>query len=592
MKVSAFWDEELELQDTLALLRQLAIGHARKGGNVGLQLVALLEQGNYEGLIAFSLDLNAPNWDTTELYHCRQALGFFTKLEDLDIGIDKEAVAREKFFAAESLCKRSNELFKALLDGKACLPARDMRRLLFARRKIASVLGRCPRIGELKLGFGPGATTSVKKKEACPQNKLAARPQCSTNLHMSGLLPELLRELPHWSQEHLGPKGWTAEVVSTSEAFGTSDPRCYEEWVVTQHVLVDVVPAKLSFVPKNAKTKRATCTEPSLNTVLQKGIGTWMVHLLKRAGIDIKDQTLNAEFAWLGSVLGGIATLDLDSASDTICYWLVKFLLPAEWFTLLNAARSTMVRITGHGIYRQEKFCSMGNGFTFPLETLIFWALTAACCEGRLSEISVYGDDIVCPSEFTSDVRDLFTLSGFVISTTKSFSEGPFRESCGRDYYNGVDVRPFNQKGLVSAATLFTLHNFYYRRGLWDEARSVKSYIPLSIRLTGPDGYGDGHLLSETYHRRLPHKLREKGYSGYQFSTFRFCPTLKEPRYSGDHVTPLYHVYSRGKEDLLPTMEDFDDVAYSSPVHIEGGRPWWPLSGVTGYEKTEIYVLQ
>ena len=88
----------------------------------------------------------------------------------------------------------------------------------------------------------------------------------------------------------------------------------------------------------------------------------------------------------------------------------------------------------------------MGNGFTFPLETLIFWALTASACEGDVDSVSVYGDDIICPRERADDVIDTLTMCGFKINLEKSFVEGPFRESCGCDYYKGIDIRPFYKK--------------------------------------------------------------------------------------------------------------------------------------------------
>jgi hypothetical protein len=88
----------------------------------------------------------------------------------------------------------------------------------------------------------------------------------------------------------------------------------------------------------------------------------------------------------------------------------------------------------------------MGNGFTFELETLIFWGLTKALAELTGDEehrISVYGDDIICGRKTALAVMQFFPLIGFTINRKKSFLDGPFRESCGKHYFNGSDVTPF-----------------------------------------------------------------------------------------------------------------------------------------------------
>lgn len=592
MRLKPIWDEALPPSETLELLTRLATHHALQGGDVwGNKIKSLLEQKDYGSLVAFELPLTDPNWDPLKLYHCRQALAFFQKLEDLDIGIDKEEVALKKYHEAEASCKSSNDLFRAVFHGKACLRRGDVLTLESARRKIKHVLGRCPKIRELKLAFGPGATRSIKKKDACPRNKMAARITCSTNLQASGLLPEILRELPHWASAHA--VDYTLDPVAEDPVgfiSSTHAPRFYEEMWLTEHVEVDVVPAKLSFVAKNAKSYRCTVTEPTLNTVLQKGIGEWMKRRLARAGLDITDQTRNQEFAWLGSVLEGIATLDLSSASDTICYWLVKYLLPADWFSLLNAARTSDVLVRG-SVLPLAKFCAMGNGFTFPLETLIFWALTMSQCEGEGSQVGVYGDDIVCPTNRVPAVVKTLNFCGFSVGLEKSFWEGPFRESCGKDYYKGFDVRPYFQKDLVSCETLFTLHNYYFRTKQEEAAANVKSLIPNSLVLLGPDGYGDGHLLTSEFPKHLPQKLREKGYSGYQFETFTSRGRKAVPRYPGDYVSPLYHIYTGGGEQLVPDLEGYGSLRESAPVETLSGRPVWPLPGRSGYKRTKIYAL-
>jgi hypothetical protein len=102
-----------------------------------------------------------------------------------------------------------------------------------------------------------------------------------------------------------------------------------------------------------------------------------------------------------------------------------------------------MTKVDGTWVHL-EKFSSMGNGFTFELETLIFWAISSVCQNVHNEfNVHVYGDDIIIPSESYSDVEAALTFFGFSLNEEKSFKEGAFRESCGSDYFNGVAVRPY-----------------------------------------------------------------------------------------------------------------------------------------------------
>jgi hypothetical protein len=81
----------------------------------------------------------------------------------------------------------------------------------------------------------------------------------------------------------------------------------------------------------------------------------------------------------------------------------------------------------------------MGNGSTFCIETLIF----AACCHAVGGQnFNVYGDDVIIETEKLEAYRKLTHFLGFTINMEKSFATGPFRESCGGDYFDGVNVTP------------------------------------------------------------------------------------------------------------------------------------------------------
>jgi hypothetical protein len=440
MRVSAQWDRFLSVVDSLDTLASIALRHCREGGEHGSKIGALIQNSDWRAVCDYELPYDG-SVSVTQLIACRQALGFFQKLEQLDIGVDKEQAAFEKFVAAELDCKATNDRFRALRGGSYQLLPRLSSILYSAQRKIAALLGPCPTLSELSCKFGPGGTAQIIKAEACPTNKMAGPLGCSDELLHSGFITAALEEVPHWSSCH-----------------------AVESWLdgddLWTRYLLEVSSSVLEFVPKNAKVYRSIAKEPTLNMFYQLGAGRYITERLLAWGIDIREQPVNQKLAREGSLLGTYATIDLSNASDTVAKLLVKFLLPSEWYYLLSGLRTGTVTYRGQDI-RLEKFSTMGNGFTFPLETLIFWAITRSACPS--GQVNAYGDDIICPTEYYSDVVEALECCGFTVNSAKSYACGPFRESCGCDYFYGIDIRPYYQKHLVSAETLFTLHNFYHR---------------------------------------------------------------------------------------------------------------------------------
>jgi hypothetical protein len=339
-------------------------------------------------------------------------------------------------------------------------------------------------------------------------------------------------------------------------------------------VPVHVSCGKLVFVPKNAKTMRPIVVEPNLNGLAQKGIGTFIKdRLLRIASLNLRDQTRNREAAYRGSVDGSLATIDLASASDTLSLGCVAELLPTEWFDFLGRYRTGEVQTDSGDIIVLEKFSSMGNGYTFELESLIFWALSYGCCRALdldLSEVSVFGDDIIVPTAAYDLLKECLEWYGFEVNTEKSYHEGPFRESCGADWFRGCDVRPFYLRKLISDQVLYSFHNWAMRNGERELAAIIHDWTWEPLRLYGPDGYGDGHLLGG-FCLRTSRTLRRRGYGGGFFDTYSSRPKRLKKRRAGDWLYPGYSVYTRtGAEDL------------SDPFIIRGS---------SGYVKSSIYTL-
>ena len=235
----------------------------------------------------------------------------------------------------------------------------------------------------------------------------------------------------------------------------------------------------------------------------QKGLGRSIRTALRRFNLDLdKNQVKHQQLAQEGSRNGTLSTIDLSNASDSVCYRIVKFLLPPDWFAVLARYRSPMTRVSKDPELwlRNEKFSSMGNGYTFELETLVFAALIAACGGNLGKDSFVYGDDIIVPGEITDHVIKLLEFCGFSLNREKSFTDGCFRESCGGDYFNGVDVRPYFLKiDPSNVLDWFNIHNgIYYRwrefttisyeRNLFRKLSNklVEANIPKQYRLYGP----------------------------------------------------------------------------------------------------------
>jgi hypothetical protein len=194
---------------------------------------------------------------------------------------------------------------------------------------------------------------------------------------------------------------------------------------------------------------------------------------------------------------------------------------------------------------------------TFELESLIFYALGfGVASHFKLPfDLTVYGDDIVTTPRLSERIYEFFPLFGFSINVAKSFSHGPFRESCGGDYYLGLDVRPFFIRDRLTLGKLVAFYNFLYRKPWFDPKHKLRDLILGSIpehdRLWGPDGYGDGHLLTTNTKYAKPHG-REFGYEGYTFETVVAIPKRKTKPVLGDALLPAY---SAGRSGGIPPVD-------------------------------------
>jgi hypothetical protein len=211
---------------------------------------------------------------------------------------------------------------------------------------------------------------------------------------------------------------------------------------------------KLSFVNKNVTTARCISTEPTVNMWFQLGLESLMRERLTRTmGLNLEtQQEINRVLARRGSRTGRFATIDLESASDSVSMGLLEAIMPPSFLWWLKYLRSPVVQLPNGNEHVLKMVSTMGNGFTFPLETLIFAAVVISAYrhhgikpvfggKAMKRNLGVFGDDIIVETKAYRTVVRLLELLGFVVNRDKTYASGPFRESCGGDYVNGRHCR-------------------------------------------------------------------------------------------------------------------------------------------------------
>lgn len=414
------------------------------------------------------------------------------KCAGLPTGVDLRGAAEALAAQVELTCEQTNSRIRAVLFEDALIDPLDEPVRAFFRRvkgRIHQVLRKPPDEMDLDIRFGPGSTFS----DASPRNLVADKIQSSTSSRTNNL--------PLGCHLNWLASAW-GRTWATDPTIRTMDP-------------VVVRGNRFTTVPKDSTKDRGIGIEPSLNVSFQLALGKIIRSKLHRhANLDlIRGQELHKQLAREASVRGHLATLDLSNASDTICRELVRYLLPSGWWRLMSSLRSPLTEMRD-GTWRYlSKFSSMGNGYTFELETLIFWAICSEVCASNGIpfssgvNLSVYGDDMIVPVEASQGVLAALTWAGFSANPKKSFTRpnGRFRESCGGDYLSGVDVRPHQIKEIphepqhwISLANGLSRlgrangHHFGSGSPFWRSWLRALDALPSHIRrLRGPVHLGD-----------------------------------------------------------------------------------------------------
>lgn len=411
---------------------------------------------------------------------------------------ERQKRALATWMAGEASCYHTNERLQRFVTSPLSgdVPAVFLRRV---SRRLLGWLGPCPDDSELKrrARHGPGTTFSSS----------VANPTAADKYDDSmTLTPDAV-----WHLANIVGTKWGA---LTASSYGQSGDK-----------LKFVRGNRFTTVPKTAITDRCIAIEGSLNIYFQLAVGNairsrmrkhmWTDHKTGRrtlgAGWDLDNAApIHREVARKASIDGSFATIDLTNASDSLAKNLVKVLLGhSRWWALLDDLRSKRTQINGKW-HLLEKFSSMGNGYTFELESCIFAAICAECLVLKGHQpilghnLFVFGDDIIVPTDTAELVVDTLQWLGFQANKEKTFLHGSFRESCGGDFFLGSPVRGFYLKAELSnvnPSDLFTLHNGAKvllencKVNPFDYLEWIRSLIPKALReLGGSPRLGDSVL--------------------------------------------------------------------------------------------------
>lgn len=483
------------------------------------------------------------------------ATSLLAKSDFLSTSFNREQVALSKFQESEERCRATNDRTVNYAESGRFPPEALHALIPRVQRKIASILGSFDAEEFLDCcDWGPGVSTLLKGPHSVKPNKYQSE---------TGMTHEVFNVM--WPLVREAYPAWWLEILAKADVSIEAGN------VVTT-------------VPKNSKTDRVIAVEPGWNLWFQKGLGTMIRRRLLRVGCNLNDQSFNQ---WYSKIAfeKGLATIDFSGASDSIAFEVVRLLIPGGWFRVLDLFRCKRGRLPGTTAHTYwEKFSSMGNGFTFELESLIFYAIALVVTEStgeNVSDVSVFGDDVILPSKSASAFTELSELLGFVINRSKSFTSGPFYESCGAHWFRGHDVKPFYLDEMVdSVVKCYGLHNniveFAHRcldqnYGLDGRFKAVAKFLRSSVQADDlnfvPRHFGDVGFCSNLDQALMLKTTSVKRQVGYKIRIrTEVAVTLHFDGYG--LVLDRVHDALCRREDRDGLYYSWHDLSYADRAHV------------------------
>lgn len=327
----------------------------------------------------------------------RQLVGIFSRLEGLCD--DSVAIEAWKLRASSSRAR-----------------VRDPLVLAKARHLVAGLLGAAPSVWDLLPRHGSGAVATGEKNWD--------KWQFSTTYLQ---LEQLVGGNP------LRPTPLSADLFYGNASIWAASRKACE---IVKHPITKVVA-----VPKDLTKPRIISEEPLSLMFLQQGLMHWMYRRIERhsEAINFSDQTVNALTCREHSCW---ASLDLSDASDLVSRTIVRQLMPDDWWRLLSSLRSHFAQTPDGELTPLRTFAPMGNALCFPIESVVFYATVSAYLQvyWSISDVYVYGDDILVPVAYAEEVLSFLVEIGMKPNVHKCCYRAKFRESCGAEWFDGVDI--------------------------------------------------------------------------------------------------------------------------------------------------------
>ena len=353
-----------------------------------------------------------------------------------------------------------------------------------AKALVEEVLGRAPTYTEVALASSHGPKSTLEHAdgwfaEEKKYETLLFDPKYYLNKDLTSYLRALLHcndRLKREAIKLLNP--WSLRLLpDTITGLGS-----VEQLLLASRSQIAHQGNRFSAVPKTADSVRPICVEATSHMFFQRGLGFLIRQRLKTVGIDL-DLQFRVHEKLVQHHSDQICTIDLSSASDSISLELVRFLVPNDWFQHLSRLRAETTKFRGN-LHTLQKISSMGNGFTFELETLLFYCISEAsrqvnCLDSVLPQaafvgvsphirqigVTVFGDDIIAPIDSYNPILEVLELCGFSINIEKTHGpDSRIKESCG---YFSIDNEGFDLvtiKSLKSLPDLVSVRNRLFLR--------------------------------------------------------------------------------------------------------------------------------
>lgn len=386
----------------------------------------------------------------------------------------------------------------------------------------------------------------------------------------------------------------------------------------------------LTDVHKDSRGRRLICKQTVKNMMYQQSLSRQLVkhiesHPLTSSYVNFTDQTINQRMALDGSIDGENATVDLKEASDRNPWSGVRLLLPvsivresekcrSEFFTMPFAQiertglkpdmfieapeflredksyRKFLYADRFVPVFRYRKFAAMGSTMCFPIMALTIWAISVATIYHEVGDfdyavksVHIYGDDLIVPARLVSKIYAQLEAYGYAINKGKSFVNADpllpkFRESCGVDAFNGVNVTPvkfraacpmtFSDIGSICGWVEYA--NEFHKRGLKETAWLIREYVVKavgseSLLLSGSDSavsFTFGNTLSLEDHI----KIRRWNRDLQRFEVKALCSRPRRSATIVDEIEERVSLFRWCYDGWLKRLHD--DETYS-PLFID-----------------------